>query len=97
MATQDTVQVLKDHPAQVSAFGCNGAAPQTAVAKIAAAAITAVTPPAGGTGATAGAYDTAAHRDAMIASLTATQVDVAAILARLNVIQTALAANGILV
>lgn len=97
MATQDTVQVLKDHPAQVSAFGCNGTAPQTAVAKIAAAVVTATTPPAGGTGATAGAYDTAAHRDALIASVTANMADIAAILARVNVIQTALVANGILV
>lgn len=31
MASQDTVQVLKDHPAQVGAFGANGKSPQTAV------------------------------------------------------------------
>jgi hypothetical protein len=37
--------------------------------------VTATTAPAGGTGATAGAYDTANNRDAMIASLTATQAD----------------------
>ena len=34
-------------------------------------AATQLTPPAGGTGATAGAYDTAANRDLMIASITA--------------------------
>lgn len=40
---------------------------------------TALTPPAGGTGATAGAYDTAVNRDAMIASITATQADLLAL------------------
>jgi hypothetical protein len=40
-------------------FGANGATPQTAYASGGAA-------PAGGTGATAGAYDTSAHRDALI-------------------------------
>jgi hypothetical protein len=30
-ASQVTVEVLKDHPAQVGNFGCNGKAPQTAV------------------------------------------------------------------
>ena len=61
MATkkQATLQVLKGKPAQVDAFGANGKAPQTAYTVSAAA-------PAGGTGATAGAYDTAAHRDALI-------------------------------
>lgn len=44
------------------AFGCNGKAAQTAFASGGAA-------PAGGTGATAGAYDTAAHRDAAITLL----------------------------
>lgn len=40
-------------------------------------AATAVDPPAGGTGATAGAYDTAGNRNLMIASLTAVIADVA--------------------
>jgi len=40
------------------------------------AAMTSIDPPAGGTGATAGAYDTAANRDAMITSLTALRADV---------------------
>lgn len=40
-------------------FGANGATPQTPFASGGAA-------PAGGTGATAGAYDTSAHRDALI-------------------------------
>jgi len=40
---------------------------------------TAVNPPAGGTGATEGAYDTAAHRDEMITSLTAANADILAL------------------
>lgn len=59
----------------VGGFGCNGKTSQTAVATVGAA-------PAGGTGATAGAYDTAAHRDALIALV--------------NTMRTALIANGIL-
>lgn len=43
MPSQDTVQVLKDHPAQVGAFGANGTAPQTAVAGGAAVVTTAAT------------------------------------------------------
>src|SRR3954463_5076910 len=39
----------------------------------------ALPPPAGGTGATAGAYDTAVNRDAMITALTATQADLLAL------------------
>ena len=42
-------------------------------------AATALAPPAGGTGAAAGAYDTAANRDLMIASITATQADLLAL------------------
>jgi hypothetical protein len=57
------------------AFGCNAANPQTAFASGGAA-------PAGGTGATAGAYDTAAHRDALITLV--------------NNIRTALVNNGIM-
>jgi hypothetical protein len=41
-----------------------------------AAAATALDPPAGGTGATAGAYDTGANRDLMITSQTAIIADV---------------------
>lgn len=51
---------------------------------------TAIAPPAGGTGATAGAYDSAANRNLMITSLTACVTDVAAIVA-------ALKAHGILI
>jgi hypothetical protein len=74
--TQGTLEVQKGQPAQVAEFGCNGAVPQTAPSIGAAA-------PAGGTGTTAGAWDTAAHRDAAIALL--------------NAIRTALIANGIAV
>lgn len=56
-------------------FGANGASPQIALASGGAA-------PAGGTGATAGAYDTAAHRDALITLV--------------NNMRTALVANGIM-
>ncbi len=56
-------------------FGCNGTTIQTAVASGGAA-------PAGGTGATAGAYDTSAHRDSLITLV--------------NNIRTALVANGIM-
>lgn len=59
----------------LGAFGVNGAAPQTPLASGGAA-------PAGGTGATAGAYDTAAHRDALITLV--------------NNMRTALVANGIM-
>lgn len=57
------------------AFGVNGATAQTAVASGGAA-------PAGGTGATAGAYDTSAHRDALITLV--------------NNMRTALVNNGIM-
>jgi hypothetical protein len=60
----------------VGAFGCNAAAAQTSYVVGAAA-------PAGGVGATAGAYDTAAHRDAMITLV--------------NNMRTALINNGIAV
>ena len=56
-------------------FGCNGKTPQTAYASSAP-------PPTGGTGVTAGAFDTAAHRDALITAV--------------NSIITALKNNGIM-
>jgi hypothetical protein len=59
------------------------AIPQAAVADVAG------TTPAGGTGATAGAYDTAAHRDALIAT-------VAEIKAQLNTLLAELRTAGIL-
>jgi len=59
------------------------------------AAVTATNPPAGGTGATAGAYDTAANRDAMITSLTAVIADVLDIKKNLNAVIDDLQAAGI--
>lgn len=59
------------------------------------AAVTATTAPAGGSGATAGAYDLATNRDLMIASLTATQVDVAALRTKVAAILVAVKAIGL--
>ena len=51
-----------------------------------AAAATALTPPAGGVGAQAGCYDTAANRNLFITSLTAAIADLAAIRAQLQAV-----------
>ena len=59
-------------------------------------AITATTAPAGGTGATEGAYDTAANRNLMIASLTATQADMTALHAKVAAILVAIKAMGLI-
>lgn len=70
------MRIDQDQSVKVAgAFGCNGASVRTAAASGGAA-------PAGGTGATAGAYDTAAHRDALITLV--------------NNIRTALVNNGIM-
>ena len=45
--------------------------------------VTALAPPAGGTGAQAGCYDSASNRDLMIVALTATRTDIAALRAEL--------------
>ena len=58
-------------------------------------AATQVTPPAGGTGATAGAYDTAAHRDEMIASITAGAADLLALKKVVNSLIDDLQAAGL--
>lgn len=60
------------------------------------AAITATNPPAGGTGATQGAYDTSVHRDAMITSLTANIADVANVKQVLNGLIDDLQAIGLI-
>lgn len=49
-----------------------------------APATTAAAPPAGGAGAAAGAYDTAANRDAMISSLNNLRIDHDELYARFN-------------
>lgn len=60
------------------------------------AAITASNPPAGGTGATAGAYDTAANRNAMITSLTNNIADVANLKQVVNALIDDLQALGLI-
>jgi hypothetical protein len=77
-------------PASVTAFTQTYATAGTTVA-----AVTGSDPPAGGTGATAGAYDTAANRDAMIASLTAARADILDLKKNLNAVIDALQAAGI--
>mgnify|MGYP003393022897 CR=1 FL=1 len=62
----------------------------------AATATTAAQPPAGGTGATAGAYDTAGNRDAMIAALNNLRIDFDALYTRVNTIATVLQANKLI-
>jgi len=52
--------------------------PATVAISAAAAAVTQLTAPAGGTGATAGAYDTVANRDLAITALNAAKTDIAA-------------------
>ena len=60
------------------------------------AAVTQVTPPAGGTGATVGAYDTAANRDAMITSITAGAADLLDLKQLVNSVIDDLQAYGLL-
>jgi hypothetical protein len=79
LATNNTIRMTIAAGGGVTiagAFGCNGTVAQTAYVVGGAAA-------AGGTGATGGAYDTAAHRDALITLV--------------NNIRTALINNGIAV
>ena len=52
--------------------------PVTVAISAAAAAVTQLAAPAGGTGATAGAYDTAANRDLAITSINDARTDIAA-------------------
>ena len=59
-----------------------------------AAAATALAPPVGGSGATAGAYDNAANRDLMIASLTAVIADVDDIRTQFNALLDELQSEG---
>ena len=59
-----------------------------------AASATALDPPAGGTGATAGAYDNAANRDLMITSLTAVIADIADIRIQFNLLLAELRTEG---
>ena len=84
--------------------GFNGVTPPSSVTTItqtystAATTVAAVTgsdPPAGGTGATEGAYDTAANRNLMITSLTTARADILDIKKNLNAIVDILQAAGL--
>ena len=59
-------------------------------------AATAIDAPAGGTGAAAGAWDTAEHRDAAIATINALVADTAALRATVNALLASLRAAGLL-
>lgn len=59
------------------------------------AAATQLAPPAGGTGAAAGGWDTAGNRDLAITSLTAARTDIAALIAEATALRAALVAKGI--
>ena len=59
-------------------------------------AATQSTPPAGGTGTTAGAYDTAENRDLMIASITAGAADLLALKKVVNALIDDLQASGLI-
>ncbi len=63
-------------------------------AAIAIVAATSSAPPAGGTGATAGAYDSAANRDLMIATINALRTDVAALIVAVNSLRLSNQAQG---
>lgn len=63
-------------------------------AAITIVAATSSAPPAGGTGATAGAYDTAANRDLMIATINALRTDVAALIVAVNSLRLSNQAQG---
>jgi hypothetical protein len=59
-------------------------------------AATATDAPAGGTGAAAGAWDTAEHRDAAIATINALVADTAALRAKINALLASLRTAGLL-
>lgn len=75
-----------------TAITAAAAAAATAVNPTAPAALTQVAAPAGGSGATAGAYDTAANRDLAIASINAARDDVIALQAEVTTYETAISA-----
>jgi len=52
--------------------------------------------PAGGTGATAGAYDTAANRDLAIASINAARTDIAALIVTVDALISRVEAHGLI-
>jgi phage-related minor tail protein len=75
----DVVTLIEELQTAVDGMGALAlAVPVAAVADVAG------TTPAGGTGATAGAYDTAAHRDALIATVAELKTQFNALLAELR-------------
>ncbi len=64
----------------------------TVVAQTAPAALSQVAAPAGGSGATAGAYDTAGNRDLAIASINAARDDIIALRAEVVLYEVAITA-----
>lgn len=73
---------------------CGGTCLKQAAAVADAAAITATDAPAGGTGAAAGAWDTANHRDAAIATINALVADVTALRTKVNALLASQRAAG---
>jgi hypothetical protein len=73
-------------------FGSLISTAPAAITAVAPAAVSALAPPAGGTGATAGAYDTAANRDLMIASVTTLRTNLIATRAEVAKLVTDIAA-----
>lgn len=93
------VKAAADADAVVRIALCSGdavAAAGKAAAVADADAVTATDAPEGGTGAAAGAWDTAEHRDAAIAAINALVDDVTALRAKVNALLASLRAAGIL-
>ena len=94
------VKAAADADAVVRIALCSGDAVTVAADQAAAVAdadaATATDAPAGGTGAAAGAWDTAEHRDAAIATINALVADTAALRATVNALLASLRAAGLL-
>lgn len=95
----DDTEVLTSTAAQLAPFGTVGqgdnvadATAATATNPTAPAALTQSAAPAGGTGATAGAYDDATNRDLMIASVNAGRTDLIALRAEVITYEVAISA-----
>ncbi|NLC82317.1 MAG: DUF2190 family protein [Lentisphaerae bacterium] len=94
------VKAAADADATVRIALCSGDAVTVAADQAAAVAdadaATATDAPAGGTGAAAGAWDTAEHRDAAIATINALVADTAALRAKINALLASLRTAGLL-
>ena len=86
-------QVLQEQGEAIDDVTAATASGSLTIATSDAAAATALNPPAGGTGATAGAYDNASNRNLMITSLTAVIADVADIRTQFNALLAELQAE----